>query len=53
MPVAVVLGDAIHLQDDAISSGILREVTHQVMKSIESQVIRARAIAGHSGTPKG
>lgn len=51
VPVAVVMGDAIHVPEDASSSAVLREVTREVMGSIEAQVIRARAIAGFSRSP--
>lgn len=55
VPVAVVMGDAIHVPDEAGSSVVLREVTREitqeVMRSIEAQVIRARAIAALSRSP--
>ncbi|MGH2555133.1 MAG: lysophospholipid acyltransferase family protein [Actinomycetota bacterium] len=47
IPVAVVMGECIHVPEEATrSTGVLREVTREVMRSIESQVLRARAIAG-------
>jgi len=52
VPVAVVMGEAIHVPDDAGSSGVLRETTREVMRSVEAQVIRARALAGLTPQPK-
>ena len=53
VPVAVVMGEAIYVPDDAGgSSGVLRDVTGEVMRSIEAQVIRARALAGLSASPR-
>jgi 1-acyl-sn-glycerol-3-phosphate acyltransferase len=47
LPVAVVIGECIQVPEEAArSTGVLREVTREVMKSIESQALRARAIAG-------
>jgi 1-acyl-sn-glycerol-3-phosphate acyltransferase len=47
VPVAVVMGECIDVPEEATrSAGVLREVTREVMKSIEEQVLRARAIAG-------
>jgi 1-acyl-sn-glycerol-3-phosphate acyltransferase len=46
VPVAVVMGEAIHVPEEARSPLVLREVTGEAMKSIEAQVIRARAISG-------
>lgn len=52
VPVAVVMGEAIHVPDEAARSpAVLREVTRQVMSSIEAQVIRGRAIAVMSRPP--
>jgi 1-acyl-sn-glycerol-3-phosphate acyltransferase len=51
VPVAVVIGDAIEVPEDARSPGVLREVTSEVMRSVEAQVIRARAITGIPRSP--
>lgn len=51
VPVAVVMGDAIQVPENARSPGVLREVTGEVMRSVEAQVIRARAIAAFPGSP--
>lgn len=52
VPVAVVMGECIEVPDEAAGSpGILREVTREVMSSIERQVQRARAIAGSLRSP--
>lgn len=50
VPVAVVMGDLIRVPEDARSAGVLREVTQDVMRSIEAQVIRAREICGLSSS---
>ena len=44
VPVAVVMGDPIQVPDDDRSPEAIREMTQQVMESIEAQVTRARAI---------
>lgn len=46
LPVAVVIGERIDVPEEAArSAGVLREVTAEVMRSIESQLLRARDIA--------
>jgi 1-acyl-sn-glycerol-3-phosphate acyltransferase len=45
VPVAASFGNAMQVPEDARSPGGLREVTREVMKSIETQMIRARTIA--------
>ncbi len=52
VPVTVVMGESIHVPDDAGSSGVLREMTREVMRSVEAQVIRARALGELSPQPK-
>ena len=51
VPVAVVMGDPIQVPDADRSPESIREVTQQVMESIEAQVTRAQAITGFSGQP--
>lgn len=53
VPVAVAMGECIHVPDEAAGSpGVLREVTREVMKSVERQVLRARAIASPQRSAK-
>jgi 1-acyl-sn-glycerol-3-phosphate acyltransferase len=54
VPVAVVMGESIHVPEEAARTpGVLREVTREVMRCIELQVVRARAIAGFPRSPSG
>jgi 1-acyl-sn-glycerol-3-phosphate acyltransferase len=47
VPVVVVMGHAIQVPLDAAGSpGVLREATNEVMRSVEAQLTRARAIIG-------
>jgi 1-acyl-sn-glycerol-3-phosphate acyltransferase len=45
VPVAIAIGDAVEVPEEARSPGVFREVTREVMKNVETQMIRARAIA--------
>jgi 1-acyl-sn-glycerol-3-phosphate acyltransferase len=54
VPVAVVMGESIHVPEEAGKSpGVLREVTQEVMRSIERQVVRARALTESSPSANG
>jgi 1-acyl-sn-glycerol-3-phosphate acyltransferase len=49
VPVAIVLGDPFHLPASAEGSPAdLKEATHQIMRRVEAQVLRARALLGAS-----
>jgi 1-acyl-sn-glycerol-3-phosphate acyltransferase len=51
VPVAVVMGAPIQVPDADRSPASIRELTQEVMQSIEAQVARAQAITGFPGQP--
>ena len=54
VPVAIVMGQSIDVPEEAgHSPGVLREVTREVMGSIERQMALAQDLAGPSRSPKG